>query len=61
MPAVVTVVVEFESDAEAIAFYEALKVDRRVHHGGTIRLSDGRTLEFDHHADELKAIAGREP
>jgi hypothetical protein len=58
MPAVVNVVVEFESDAEAIAFHDALKADKRVH-AAMIRLSDGREIEFDHHAEELKSKRDR--
>jgi hypothetical protein len=54
MPAVVTAVVEFESDAEAITFHDALNADKRVH-GAMMRLSDGREIEFDHHKDELEA------
>ena len=55
MPVVVTLTIEFESEAEAIAVLGALKADGRRVHAAYMRLSDGRTIEFDHHEDELKA------
>jgi hypothetical protein len=61
MPVVSALIIEFESEADAIAVVEMLKEDRKRVHAAYMRLSDGRTVEFDHHADELKAKQAGSP
>ena len=53
MPVVATLAIEFENEAEVIAFCETLKSDSRRVRAAEIRLSDGRKFEFDHHLAEL--------
>jgi len=53
MPIVATLAIEFENEAEVIAFCETLKSDKRRVRAAEIRLSAGRTFEFDHHLAEL--------
>jgi hypothetical protein len=55
MPVVATLAIEFENEAEVIAFCETLKSDKRRVHAAEIRLSDGRAFEFDHHLAEIIA------
>jgi hypothetical protein len=48
MPVVVTLRIEFASEADAIEFHKALEEDKKRIIAATMRLPDGREVGFDH-------------